>query len=214
MWLNVISSPPPILGDQAGLKLQPFNHGDWLLWLAHPEAIYGPMVNCLISITKAFLSFRKSQDSRSSMSGSVQFSSVTQSCPTLCTPWIAAHQASLSITNSRSSLRLASIKSVMPSSHPCQVFLDKDKFFIRAQLGLKLTRSSVDWYPKWITNFLYDWGGTAHPGLQTISPPSAWCRTAVFTVTTATREYAIESSVYQPGQKADDQRSTQNPLLD
>ena len=34
------------------------------------------------------------------------------------TPWIAAHQASLSITNSRSSLKLTSIKSVMPSSHP------------------------------------------------------------------------------------------------
>ena len=33
------------------------------------------------------------------------------------TPWIAAGQASLSITNSRSSLRLASIESVMPSSH-------------------------------------------------------------------------------------------------
>ena len=33
------------------------------------------------------------------------------------TPWIAAHQASLSITNSQSSLRLVSIKSVMPSSH-------------------------------------------------------------------------------------------------
>jgi len=35
----------------------------------------------------------------------------------LATPWIAAHQASLSITNSRSSLRLTSIESVMPSSH-------------------------------------------------------------------------------------------------
>ena len=33
------------------------------------------------------------------------------------TPCIAAHQASLSITNSGSSLRLMSIKSVMPSSH-------------------------------------------------------------------------------------------------
>jgi len=33
------------------------------------------------------------------------------------TPWIAARQASLSITNSRSSLKLTSIKSVMPSSH-------------------------------------------------------------------------------------------------
>ena len=33
------------------------------------------------------------------------------------TPWTAAHQASLSITNSWSSLRLTSIESVMPSSH-------------------------------------------------------------------------------------------------
>ena len=33
------------------------------------------------------------------------------------TPWIAARQASPSITSSRSSLRLTSIKSVMPSSH-------------------------------------------------------------------------------------------------
>ena len=33
------------------------------------------------------------------------------------TPWTAACQASLSITNSRSSLRLTSIESVMPSSH-------------------------------------------------------------------------------------------------
>ena len=33
------------------------------------------------------------------------------------TPWIAARQASLSITNSRSLPKLMSIKSVMPSSH-------------------------------------------------------------------------------------------------
>ena len=33
------------------------------------------------------------------------------------TPWIAARQASLSIKNSRSSLKLMSIESVMPSSH-------------------------------------------------------------------------------------------------
>ena len=33
------------------------------------------------------------------------------------TPWIAAHQASLSITSSRSSLRFTAIESVMPSSH-------------------------------------------------------------------------------------------------
>ena len=50
---------------------------------------------------------------------SVQFSSV-QSLSRVrlfATPWIAACQASLSITNSRSSFRLMSIESVMPSSH-------------------------------------------------------------------------------------------------
>ena len=49
----------------------------------------------------------------------VQFSSV-QSLSRVrlfVTPWIAARQASLSITNSKSSLRLTSIESVMPSSH-------------------------------------------------------------------------------------------------
>ena len=49
---------------------------------------------------------------------SVQFSSVAQSCPTLCDPMnCAAHQASVSITNSRSSLKLTSIESVLPSNH-------------------------------------------------------------------------------------------------
>ncbi|KAB0372972.1 hypothetical protein FD755_015725 [Muntiacus reevesi] len=45
-----------------------------------------------------------------------EFSSVAQSC-LFATPWTAAHQASLSITNSRSLLKLMSIESVMPSSH-------------------------------------------------------------------------------------------------
>ena len=45
---------------------------------------------------------------------SIQFSSVVQSCPTFVT---AAHQASLSITNPWSFLKLMSIKSVMSSNY-------------------------------------------------------------------------------------------------
>ena len=45
------------------------------------------------------------------------FGSVAQSCLVLCNPWIAAWQASLSITNSRSLLKLMSIESVMPLNH-------------------------------------------------------------------------------------------------
>ena len=50
---------------------------------------------------------------------SVQFSSVhlLSRVRLFATPWITAHQASLSITNSQSSLRFTSIESVMPSSH-------------------------------------------------------------------------------------------------
>ena len=46
---------------------------------------------------------------------SVQFSSVSQSCPTLCNPM--DYSTSLSIANSRSLLKLMSIESVMPYSH-------------------------------------------------------------------------------------------------
>ena len=50
---------------------------------------------------------------------SVQFSSVQSLSRVLlfATPWIAAHQPSLSITNSQSLLKPMSIKLVMPSSH-------------------------------------------------------------------------------------------------
>ena len=49
---------------------------------------------------------------------SVQFSSVTYDS---ATPWTATHQASLSITNSRSLLKLMSITLVMPSNHSSSV---------------------------------------------------------------------------------------------
>ena len=47
----------------------------------------------------------------------VQFSSVTQSCPTLCDPMDCSMPASLSITNSWSLLKFTSIEWVMPSNH-------------------------------------------------------------------------------------------------
>ena len=52
------------------------------------------------------------------MEYSVQFNSVAQSCPTLCDPMkCSTRQASLSITNTQSLLKLMSIESVMPFSH-------------------------------------------------------------------------------------------------
>ena len=74
----------------------------------------------------------------------VQFSSVQSlSCVRLfATPWITGRQASLSITISRTSLRLTSIKSLMPSSHlilgrpllPCPQSLPASESFPMSQL--------------------------------------------------------------------------------
>ena len=47
----------------------------------------------------------------------IQFSSVAQSCPLFRTPWTTGHQASLSITNSWSLLKLMPSELVMPSNH-------------------------------------------------------------------------------------------------
>ena len=56
---------------------------------------------------------------------SSQFSSVAQSCGLFATPWTAARQASLSVTNSWSLPKLMSIELVMPSNHLtlCHPFL-------------------------------------------------------------------------------------------
>ena len=69
---------------------------------------------------------------------SVQFSSV-QSLSRIqlfVTPWIATLQASLSITNSQSSLRLTSIESVMPFSYLilCHPFLLLPSIFPRIRV--------------------------------------------------------------------------------
>ena len=55
-----------------------------------------------------------------------QFSLVAQSCQLFATPWTAVWQASLSITNSQSLLKLMPVESVMPSNHLilyCSLFL-------------------------------------------------------------------------------------------
>ena len=57
------------------------------------------------------------------VTAAVKYQSVSQSIQSLscvwlfAVPWTAAHQVSLSITNSRNLLKLLSIESVMPSNH-------------------------------------------------------------------------------------------------
>ena len=63
---------------------------------------------------QGLVSFKQIWDMNTLYLSSVQSLSRVQ---LFATTWIAARQASLSITNSQSSLKLTSIESVMPSSH-------------------------------------------------------------------------------------------------
>ena len=77
------------------------------------------------------------------MEYSVQFSSFAQSCLTLCNPMNCSMD---NITNSRSSLKLTSIESVMPSSH---------LILCRPLLLLPPIQPSIRVFFQWVNS----WGG-------------------------------------------------------
>ena len=96
------------------------------------------------------------------------FSSVQSLSPVqlFVTPWIAACQASLSITNSRSSLRLTSIESVMPSSHLilCRSLLLLPPIPPRIRVFFKESAFLMRWPKYWSFSFSIS-PSKEHPGL-------------------------------------------------
>ena len=98
----------------------------------------------------------------------VQFSSVQSlSCVQLfVTPWTAACQASLSITNSRSLLKLMSIESVMPSKRSilgCPLLLPPSIFPSRKVFS-NASALCIRWPKYW--NFSFNISpSNEHPGL-------------------------------------------------
>ena len=95
-----------------------------------------------------------------------QFISVTQSCLTLCDPMAAARQASLSITNSRSLLKLMSIKSVKPSNHLilCRPLLLPPSVFPSIRVFSNESVLRIRW-PKYWSFSLSISPSNEHPGL-------------------------------------------------
>ena len=71
------------------------------------------------------------------------------------TPWTAAHQASLSITNSQSLLILMSIKSVMPSNHLilCSPLLFLNSIFSSIRVFSNETVLHIRWPKYWSFSF-------------------------------------------------------------
>ena len=86
---------------------------------------------------------------------SVQFSSVAQLCLTLCDPWPAAYQASLSITNSQSLLKLMSFELVMPSNHHilCCPLLLLPSIFLNIRVFSKESFICNRWPKYWSSSF-------------------------------------------------------------
>ena len=103
------------------------------------------------------------------------FSSVTQSCLTLCDPWTIAHQASLSITNSQSLLKFMSMEqwchpiissSVIPFSScfqfsPASGSSPRSQFFTSGghSIGVSASASLLpkniqDWFPLGWTSWI------------------------------------------------------------
>ena len=71
------------------------------------------------------------------------------------TPWTAAHQASLSITNSRSLLKLMSIESVMPSNHLilCHLLLLPPSIFPSIRVFSNESVLRIRWPKYWSFSF-------------------------------------------------------------
>ena len=82
------------------------------------------------------------------------------------TPWITAHQASLSITNSRSSLKLMSIKSVMPSRHLilCRPLLLLPPIPLSIRVFFNESTLHMRWPKYWSFSFSIS-PSNEHPGL-------------------------------------------------
>ena len=82
------------------------------------------------------------------------------------TPWTAAHQASLSITNSRSPPKLMSIESMMPSNHLilCHPLLLPPSIFSSFRVFSNESALHIRWPKYWSFSFNIS-PSSEHPGL-------------------------------------------------
>ena len=99
----------------------------------------------------------------------IQFSSVAQSCLTLCDPMNHTHQASLSITNSWSPPKPMSIESLMPSNQLilCHPVLLLPSIFPNIRVFSNESVLRIRWSKYWSFRFNISLS-SEHPGLISI----------------------------------------------
>ena len=98
---------------------------------------------------------------------SVQFSSVAQSCPTLCNPLNRSTLASLSITNCWSLPKPMSIELVMPSNHLilCRPLFLLPSIFPSIRVFSNESALCIRWLKYWSFSFNIS-PSREHPGLN------------------------------------------------
>ena len=96
----------------------------------------------------------------------LQFSSVAQSCPTLCDPMNCSIPGPPSITNSRSTPKPMSIESVMPSNHLifCRPLLLLPSVFPSIRVFSNESALCIRWPKYWSFSFSIS-PSREHPGL-------------------------------------------------
>ena len=101
-------------------------------------------------------------------SGAIKFGSVQSlsGVQLFATPWTAARQASLSITNSQNLLKLMPIESVMPSNHLilCHPLLLPSSIFPSIRIFSNESVLRISWTKKWSFSFSIS-PSNEHPGL-------------------------------------------------
>ena len=135
--------------------------------------------------------FTSRYDQGYSLHPSVQFSCSVVSDS--ATPWIAARQASLSITNSQSLLKLMPIESVMPSSHLilCHPLLLLPPIPPRIRVFSNESTLHMRWPKYWSFSFSMS-PSNEHPGLISLQSKGLW---RVFSNTTVQKRQFFVAQV-------------------
>ena len=146
----------------------------FLLLITGLIPLWSESKHCMIFILLSFLTCVLSSKMQSILVNvlcelSVQFSSVQSlSCVQLfVTPWAAAHQSSLSITNSQSSPKPMSIELVKPSNHLilCCPLLLLPSIFLNMRVFSNESTLRIRWLKDWSFNFNIS-PSKEHPGLM------------------------------------------------
>ena len=129
---------------------------------------------------------------------SVQFSAVLSCARLFAAPWTAARQAFLSVTNSRSLLKLMSIESVMASNHLilCRPLLLLPSIFSSIRVFSNESALPIRWPKYWSFSFNIS-TSNEHPGL--ISFRMDWLELLAVqgTLKSLLQDYSSKASIFQ-----------------